>query len=331
MATQPETGLATQQQRPTSIATGNQGLQLRSMDDMWRFANAVVKARLAPKGMESPEAVLIALQLGAEVGLTPMASVQNIAVVNNRPSIWGDAMLALCQASPSFDRTRFKEWIEGEGDKMVAHCQSARVGAPEDHTTFSVADAKAAGLWNKAGPWSQYPKRMLAMRARGFSLRNSCADLLKGIISREEAGDIVETVQPVEAHNVDGAERLLNRISPPEQPVPPQAPVASEPEAPAQPVHDPRLPELRAAISARAATLGTHSDVVAEAMVGLGIGYLTELDTVMNVEAMEDVLKWLDEKIAEQQVNSGSLIPNNDPLPQVEPSQVRPGVTRRKS
>lgn len=329
MATQPETGLATQQQRPTSIATGNQGLQLRSMDDMWRFANAVVKARLAPKGMESPEAVLIALQLGAEVGLTPMASVQNIAVVNNRPSIWGDAMLALCQASPSFDRTRFKEWIEGEGDKMVAHCQSARVGAPEDHTTFSVADAKAAGLWGKGGPWSQYPKRMLAMRARGFSLRNSCADLLKGIISREEAGDIVETVEPISARDVDGAQRLLDRIAPPEQPVSPQAPVASEPESPAQPEHDPRLPELRAAVTARAAALGVNSDAVADAMVGLGIGNISELDRVENVDLLQDTAKFLEEKIAEQQAGTGSLIPNNDPLPQVEP-KLPQGVTRRK-
>ena len=55
---------------------------------------------------------------------------------------------------------------------------------------FSVANAKTAKLWGKQGPWTQYPERMLAQRARGFALRDAFPDALKGIITREEAEDI---------------------------------------------------------------------------------------------------------------------------------------------
>jgi hypothetical protein len=50
-------------------------------------------------------------------------------------------------------------------------------------------DAKRAGLAGKSGPWSQYPARMLALRARGFALRNAFADALRGLVTAEEAQD----------------------------------------------------------------------------------------------------------------------------------------------
>ena len=46
-----------------------------------------------------------------------------------------------------------------------------------------------AGLWAKSGPWTQYPKRMMQMRARGFALRDKFADALGGLITVEEAQD----------------------------------------------------------------------------------------------------------------------------------------------
>jgi hypothetical protein len=86
------------------------------------------------------------------------------------------------------------ESVDGEGDRVVATCTAQRRGYPAPITsTFSVADAKAAGLWGKQGPWSQYPKRMLAMRARGFALRNAFADVLRGLVTAEEAQDYQQT------------------------------------------------------------------------------------------------------------------------------------------
>src|SRR5690606_6210149 len=74
--------------------------------------------------------------------------------------------------------------------------------------TFSVADAKKAGLWGKQGPWQQYPKRMLSMRARAFALRDGFADVLRGLGIAEE----VQDHQPI---------RDVTPLTPPKPPAPP--------------------------------------------------------------------------------------------------------------
>ena len=55
--------------------------------------------------------------------------------------------------------------------------------------TFSAEDAKRAGLAGKSGPWTQYPDRMMQLRARAFALRDTFADKLRGINVREEVQD----------------------------------------------------------------------------------------------------------------------------------------------
>lgn len=169
--------------------SASRGLSLHTFDDMLRFANVVAKTDFAPKDFRGkPESCFLAIQHGAEIGLTPMQSLQNIACINGRPAIWGDAALALVMGSPVCEYVR--ERIEGEGDAAVAICETKRRGYGQPAIArFSVADAKRASLWAKTGPWSQYPLRMLQLRARGFALRDSYPDVLKGLVTTEEAED----------------------------------------------------------------------------------------------------------------------------------------------
>ncbi len=180
------------------ISIGNAGLVLQDLDGLWRFSNYVAKSGFAPKGIQSPEGIFIAIQMGMEVGLTPMAALQNIAVINGRPSIWGDAQLAIVRGTGQLEG--FHEWFEASGkrlprnpitytDDTTAICQVKRKGCEVSEVGFSVADAKTAGLWGKEGPWRQYPFRMLKFRARSFALRDQFGDALKGILSAEEAKD----------------------------------------------------------------------------------------------------------------------------------------------
>lgn len=165
------------------------GLALATFDDAFRFAKMVSGSDFAPKDFKGkPESCLLAIQHGSEIGLSPMQSLQNIACINGRPAIWGDAALALCLASPVCDGIH--ETIDGDGDNMTAVCKTSRKGKDANVVArFSVADAKKAGLWGKAGPWTQYPKRMLQLRARGFALRDAFPDVLKGLVTAEEAQD----------------------------------------------------------------------------------------------------------------------------------------------
>ena len=158
-----------------------------NMDQAMKMAEMLSKSGMVPKAYQGkPQDTLVAMMMGHEVGLNPIQSLQNIAVINGKPSIYGDALAALVQNHPafggmeeSFDETR-----------MIASCTVWRRNGTKHTQTFSQADAQKANLWGKAGPWTQYPKRMLAMRARGFALRSQFADALAGLITREEAEDM---------------------------------------------------------------------------------------------------------------------------------------------
>jgi hypothetical protein len=165
-----------------------------TMEEAYRLANAVCEAGMAPNGLNTPPKAMIAILHGLEIGLTPMAALQRIAVVNGRPVLWGDGAVGLVRASGLCEW--LKERIEGEGDKRVAVCEAKRRNEPEPIIRmFSVADAKRAGLWEKQGPWRQYPERMLQMRARAFALRDGFADALGGLYLREE----IEADEPARA------------------------------------------------------------------------------------------------------------------------------------
>jgi hypothetical protein len=176
----------------TDISTNTapaRGLALATFDDAFRFAKVVASTEFAPKDFRGkPEACLLAIQHGAELGLSPMQSLQSIAVVNGRPSVYGDTALAVCKGSTVCEWVR--ERIEGDGDAMAAVCEAKRRGDSEPVVSrFTMADAKLAGLAGKSGPWTQYPRRMLQMRARGFALRDAFPDLLRGLVTAEEAQD----------------------------------------------------------------------------------------------------------------------------------------------
>jgi hypothetical protein len=164
-------------------------LRPQSFGELVQFAQMAAKSSMVPPAYKGqPESIMLAIQMGSELGLAPMQSLQNIAVVNGRPTVWGDAVIGLCRQSPVCKD--IVEAVSGEGDKMTATCTAIRVGSEPVVRTFSVDDAKKAGLWGKAGPWQQYPKRMLQMRARGFAVRDCFPDVLRGLITAEEAADI---------------------------------------------------------------------------------------------------------------------------------------------
>lgn len=197
---------AVEKKRP--VAVGSQGIIIADMDGMWRWSQYVAASGLAPKGIEKPESIFVATQMGLEVGLSPMAALQNIAVINGRPTIWGDAQLGIVRSTGELEE--FDEWYEVKGsrttrnpseftDDVAAVCRVKRRGFETQESAFSVADAKRANLWGKQGPWSQYPARMLRFRARSFALRDNFGDALRGMLSTEEARDMgpaidVETV-----------------------------------------------------------------------------------------------------------------------------------------
>lgn len=233
-----------------NIPVENRGIVISDMESMWRWSQYVAASGLAPKGMEKPESIFVATQMGLEVGLSPMAALQNIAVINGRPTIWGDSQLAIVRSTGELEE--FSESYEANGeplprnpstftDDVTAVCRVKRQGYPQQESTFSVADAKKAGLWGKQGPWSQYPARMLRFRARSFALRDNFGDALRGMLTSEEAADIdsMIDVTPVKQTPPPPKFTKKEKVEPPTVTIQPDpTPVQSAPTEPTQPPPD---------------------------------------------------------------------------------------------
>lgn len=167
-------------------ATPSFSMTPRNLDEAMQFAKIMADSDLVPKDFKGkPGNILVAIQKGLEIGLSPMSALESIAVINGRASLWGDGMLALVQASPAY------EWHdESQSTPQKGVCIIKRKGHPEHRSEFSLEDAKRAGLLGKPGPWTQYTARMLTLRARAFALRDKFADVLKGLPMAEEAMDL---------------------------------------------------------------------------------------------------------------------------------------------
>lgn len=161
-----------------------------TFDEAKDAAKIMATSSLVPQSYQNkPGDILVAIQMGSELNLAPMQALQNISVINGRPSLWGDAMLALCRAHPQFEG--MEEKIAGETASCTVKRRTHSGENIETITaTFSITDAKRAGLWGKKQAWRNYPDRMLKLRARGYALRDAFADALRGVISREEAEDM---------------------------------------------------------------------------------------------------------------------------------------------
>jgi len=184
----------------TPVLGDERGLKLRSLDEIWRFATAVVNSGLY-KDVNTPEVAVVKIQAGMELGLTPIWALANIAVLNGRPMVWGDALLGLVLQHPECQDVI--ETFEGTGDELTAICEVHRRGRLPVKRTFSVNDAKRAGLHGR-NVHQTFPKRMLQMRARSWACRDAFADALRGLavvedstfVKPSEDGTVVVSTKP---------------------------------------------------------------------------------------------------------------------------------------
>jgi len=165
----------------------------KTFDEAMKYAELISKSSFVPTAYQGKTGdVLIAMQMGAEIGLKPLQALQGIAVINGKPTIYGDVAIALVRNSSVC------EYIHETDDGNTARCEAKRKGQAQPVIrTFSDADAKAAGLLDKPGPWKLYRARMRQMRARSFALRDGFADILKGFVITEEAQDY-DVVQKID-------------------------------------------------------------------------------------------------------------------------------------
>lgn len=163
-----------------------------SHSELIEMSNIYYKSQLIPSHLKTPEAVYIAMRWALALGVDPFLGLRDIFIIENIPSVRTEAAIALVESSG------FNEYIiqEFEGkpyeDNYTAICRLKPIGKKEHISTFSVEDAKRAGLWgkktqnNKPTSWISYPKRMLMYRAVGFAIRDIYPHVLRGATLMEE-------------------------------------------------------------------------------------------------------------------------------------------------
>lgn len=185
----PETGMVVAPQKTFS-------LKPKDLTEAMSYAKMMAESELVPTHFRAkPANVLIAVQMGLEIGLSPMQAIQNIAVINGKPCVYGDAGKALLYSGGCKIEESDVEEIK---KTQVAKCRITRPNGQTTERTFSVEDAKTAGLWGKAGPWTQYPYRQLSWRAFWFAARDGAADMLRGLAGAEELDDLKHNAITVE-------------------------------------------------------------------------------------------------------------------------------------
>jgi hypothetical protein len=168
-----------------------------------------MQAQLAPPSFKNEQQLVIAWAKAAELGLSPLQAVEGMTIINNRVGIMGDLALAMVEASGLFEQKRVE--YSGEGDSLECKVTLQRKGREPQTYSFSVREARAAGIYERSATWKGYPRRMCYYRALGFGLRDEFSDVLKGVKTVEELQDYLieepRQERPVCASNTAGAIR----------------------------------------------------------------------------------------------------------------------------
>jgi hypothetical protein len=149
--------------------------------DMEAMASEVVRSKLFP-GIQSVSQALTLFLVAQAEGLHPMTAAMRYNVIQNRPALKADAMLA------SFmERGGTVKWTEWTNEACEAVFTSA--GVPEGvKVRWTLEDANRAGVTANA-TWKKYPRQMLKARVASDGVRMADPAVNYGRYTPEEVGD----------------------------------------------------------------------------------------------------------------------------------------------
>jgi len=192
------------------------GVIFGSFDELWRWCTGVSRSALIPDAYRNkPEDIMVAVQMGLEIGLRPMTALQNIGVVNGKPSPYGEILMALIRGAGVMDESVFEEHFEydSQGNLVAAVSTMARVGGKPRTERFTIEDAKQAGLWMSGVGWKKYPKDLLLWKARHRNEKALFSDITHGLVPRELAEGDLPAEKTVRVEQVSALDDLVERAA----------------------------------------------------------------------------------------------------------------------
>jgi hypothetical protein len=148
-------------------------------DQMEKMAVAVAKSGLF--GMKTPEQALALMLLAQAEGLHPAIAARDYHVIQGRPALKADAMLARFQQAGG--KVTWNAYTDTEVSGTFSHPQGGSITV-----AWTLAQAKAAGLTAK-DVWKQYPRAMLRARVISEGIRTVYPGVSVGAYTPEEIED----------------------------------------------------------------------------------------------------------------------------------------------
>jgi hypothetical protein len=138
-------------------------------------AAMLVKSGMIPTSIKTPEAAIAIMLKGRELGVPPMQAFAQISVINGKPALGAELMLArIRERYPDADIQIKKRAADG----CVIHARRRKSDEYVEFS-FSVEDAKRAGVLNKDS-WAKYPKAMYYWRTVSDMARSLWPECLSG-------------------------------------------------------------------------------------------------------------------------------------------------------
>jgi hypothetical protein len=136
----------------------------------------------------NPADVLFVILVGESLGLNAATALMNIYNVNGMPAMKADLKLALAKRHPEYAGCE----IDANTERCIVKMKRRNENGTEESiiSTFTIEDAKRAGLFPKKDNWRMYPQRMLKARAISYAVNDLFPDIVFGMLSSEEAQDI---------------------------------------------------------------------------------------------------------------------------------------------
>lgn len=172
--------------------------EIMGFDRLTEVAGMLAKSTIVPITYQNrPENCFIALDMASRMGVSPMVVMQNLYVIQGKPSFSGQAIASMIRSAPQFRNVELHYVGEEGKDNWGAFVTAEKVttGKTLKGGTVTIATAKKEGWFQKSGSkWQTMPEMMLAYRAYTWFGRVYCPELLMGMQSTDEVYDIVSEV-----------------------------------------------------------------------------------------------------------------------------------------
>jgi RecT family len=151
-----------------------------SFNDMQMMAEAIAKSGLF--GMKDTNSVLALMAVAQAEGLHPATAARDFHIIQGRPALKADAMLARFQNAGGK-----VEWTEYTDERVTGNFTHPNGGSLA--VTWTIEQATKIGLVKPGSGWQKFPRAMLRSRCISEGIRSVFPGSVTGFYSPEEVAD----------------------------------------------------------------------------------------------------------------------------------------------